>query len=130
MADLSAPPPSRYRVVERGRTLVVVDTVTGHPVEQRASPTPSALGGSGTAELATRALYDDKGPRTILLDPHGAAVVGRIRLFALFVACLLVIVAITNAWYLLPIAFFIGNDRLRKHVRAAVTRALDRLERG
>ena len=77
-------PPSRYRVVERGRRLEVIDTRAGVPAVQRpanaepAAPRP-ATGLSrhwphrtrfdGTAEVMTHRLYDAKAPRTIALDP-------------------------------------------------------------
>jgi hypothetical protein len=33
-------PPSRYRVVEQGRRLVVIDTLAGEPVRPVTSPLP------------------------------------------------------------------------------------------
>ncbi len=86
MRDL---PPSRYRVVERGRRLEVIDVARGEPVRSTpAAPTavvqdpdrgriaallPRKLSFDGTAELRTRRFYDANAPRTIRLRPWRAA---------------------------------------------------------
>ncbi|WP_423606468.1 hypothetical protein [Sphingomonas sp. MS122] len=80
-------PPSRYKVVERGRRLVVIDTQTGQPaVREPVAHAPSPPGApayqpvetltrsnvddrSGNAVLVTSRLYDLKGPRRIVISP-------------------------------------------------------------
>jgi len=79
-------PPGRYRVVERGRRLVVIDTRTGQPATRAVKPTspprtpmpasapiettqPRTIDDrSGAAILRTMPLYDLKGPREIVLS--------------------------------------------------------------
>lgn len=83
-------PPGRYKVVERGRRLVVIDTRTGQPAtreaKQPASPAPSTHMSkaiekvtasrvddrSGNAVLTTSRLYDLKGPRRIVISETAA----------------------------------------------------------
>lgn len=87
---MTAIPPSRYKVVERGRRLVVIDTLTGQPATREhvsppvsrsdapvtppaARPVASARSGrgddrSGNAAFTTSRLYDAKGPRRIVMD--------------------------------------------------------------
>lgn len=78
-------PPGRYKVVERGRRLVVIDTRTGQPATRETRPAPPApppaspasviVRGapapvddrSGNAVLTTSRLYDLKGPRRIVI---------------------------------------------------------------
>ena len=78
-------PPTRYRVVERGRRLVVIDTLTGQPAtrelavhESKAvapatrpveASAPSAVDDrSGHAVLTTSRFYDLKAPRRIVWE--------------------------------------------------------------
>ena len=80
-------PPSRYKVVERGRRLVVIDTRTGQPATREVNPaaakppagpsgnavidqvTPRTIDDrSGNAVLVTSRLYDLKGPRRIVIS--------------------------------------------------------------
>ena len=76
-------PPGRYKVVERGRRLVVIDTRTGQPATREARPAPpspplpagiepesprSIDDQSGHAVLTTSRLYDLKGPRRIVIS--------------------------------------------------------------
>jgi len=86
-------PPGRYKVVERGRRLVVIDTQTGRPATREARPahaapppaspasviergTPAPVDDrSGNAVLTTSRLYDLKGPRRIVI---GEAVSNRL----------------------------------------------------
>jgi len=77
-------PPGRYKVVERGRRLVVIDMRTGKPATREPAPvTPSAPrpqaapiestaprsvdDRSGAAILRTNRLYDLKAPREIVM---------------------------------------------------------------
>lgn len=78
-------PPGRYKVVERGRRLVVIDTRTGRPATHESRPAPpsppvslpagieresprSIDDKSGHAVLTTSRLYDLKGPRRIVIS--------------------------------------------------------------
>ncbi|APR51766.1 hypothetical protein CA223_08150 [Sphingomonas koreensis] len=78
-------PPGRYKVVERGRRLVVIDTRSGQPATHEARPAPpspavllpagieqdtprSIDDQSGHAVLTTSRLYDLKGPRRIVIS--------------------------------------------------------------
>lgn len=79
-------PPGRYRVVERGRRLVVIDTRTGQPAARAPAPgaapaiPPRPPGAavestaprtiddrSGASILRTSRFYDLKGPREIVM---------------------------------------------------------------
>ncbi|URW75215.1 hypothetical protein M9980_11780 [Sphingomonas donggukensis] len=131
----SQPPPPRYRVVEQGRRLVVIDTVTGAPAAR--SPTapepPSAPSGltrtafDGRATLVTHPLYDAKGPRTLTLSGEEARLIDGVRVVAIGGAMMFVALALFFPWLLLaPLAF--TDRRVRRGLRAAVTRWLDRYD--
>lgn len=87
-------PPGRYKVVERGRRLVVIDTRTGQPATRAPAPVaptaprPPATpvektasrtidDSSGAAILRTTRLYDLKGPREIVMTPEFSDRLGR-----------------------------------------------------
>ncbi len=86
-------PPGRYKVVERGRRLVVIDTQTGQPATREARPAPPSLVSrplgmeresprpiddkSGHAVLTTSRLYDLKGPRRIVISEAATARMNR-----------------------------------------------------
>lgn len=127
------PPPSRYKVVERGRRLEVIDTQTG----QSASRPPAASGGkSGGAGIdtdvfVTKRWYDDKAPRAIRLNYATRARLLNLRWgIALAVALL---VALSFLFW--PLAIFLvfalaAGPKLRAQLRAASTRWLDGLDHG
>ncbi len=134
MADLRQPPPPRWRVVERDRKLVVIDTRTGESPASSgaAAPAPSWLPKQiqfdGSAELTTHPFYDAQGPRTIRLDPGSAATIGWLRLAAIGLAFGAIVIAIASPWLLLP-TIALGDRRLRARVRQAATAWLNRVER-
>lgn len=88
-------PPSRYKVVERGRRLIVIDTRSGQPATREVKPTPSSRSPmpvsapiestaprtiddrSGAAILRTMPFYDLKGPREIVLTQDFTNRLGR-----------------------------------------------------
>lgn len=88
-------PPGRYKVVERGRRLIVIDTRTGQPATREVKPTPSSRAArpvsapiqttqprtiddrSGAAILRTTRLYDLKGPREIVMNQGFSDRIGR-----------------------------------------------------
>ena len=157
-------PPTRFRVVERGRRLEVIDTATGRTVggEPRATPaapvgsgrrddpplllgrtvggrTPTARkpGGlphatrfDGTVSFTTRAFYDDRAPRTVMLDPARATTLR----WAGFALLLLLIVTpallLSLTWSSFPLLFGLAavafNPKVRERLRAAVTTLIDR----
>lgn len=137
MADLRQGPPPRYRVVERDRRLIVLDTLTDTPRGQPVAPPPTAtrswlpqrISFDGSAELTTHPCYDDKGPRTIRLDPGSITLLGRLGLGAAVLAFVIIVAAaVTNAWVLIPAAL-LWNGNVRTRLRAAATRWFDRVAR-
>jgi hypothetical protein len=145
-------PPSRYKVVERDRRLVVIDTLTGKPAsapgpvspaEQHASATPppdrpvTETGPrriddrSGAQILTTSPLYDLKAPRQIVMgdrfnDKIGAAIGG--WLAGLFFA--FTIAFLFFPWLLLlPVALLL-QPKIRAALRQWITARLDEVERG
>ena len=141
---MTAPPPSRYRVVERGRRLVVIDRQSGAEVSRQpevpgtdgALPrrgrlslpsAPKRTSFDGTSTLTTHVIYDLKAPRTIRLDPGSALTLSRMRLAAAVVAVLTVVAIV--AWpavMVMPIV--LANAKVRDGARRAATRWLDRVE--
>lgn len=92
--EMTDAPPGRYKVVERGRRLVVIDTRTGQPATREARPAPPAPpvsrpaglereaprsidDQSGHAVLTTSRLYDLKGPRRIVISEAASARMNR-----------------------------------------------------
>lgn len=138
MADLRQPPPPRWRVVERDRKLVVLDSRTGQTVTAAPAAAPASAPArswlpqqiqfDGSAELTTHRFYDDKAPRTLRLDPGSAATLGRLKLTGIGAILLIALLAIAWPWLLLPI-FFLWNNTVRSRLRAAATKWLDRVER-
>lgn len=134
-------PPSRFRVVERGRRLEVIDRRSGErvgsrvpvPMEEqttrRSRPwLPRQVRFDGGAELTTHPLYDEKAPRTIQLDPGSAALIRWVEWGGLFVA--LAFVGLVIAWPWLLLGLVIPFQRqFRTGARGAITRWLDKIER-
>lgn len=144
-------PPSRYKVVERGRRLVVIDTLSGAPVSpvdagqreriaalehrqqssapvRTAQPPPSSspIMASAQGLLTTQRWFDDKAPRRVRLrqDNQGMASVVLLVLFVVPVVAFLIF-----GW---PILLFLGVVLTQKAVRALlrgmVTRWLDGMD--
>lgn len=131
---MTAIPPPRYRIVERDRRLEVIDTRGAAP-DKRATrlpalplPKPRRTGFDGRAELTTHPFYDDNGPRTMMLDPGSAAMIGHAKLAAIVAVMAVVIVAIWMPW-LIALPFALLADGVRKPVRAGITRWLDVVQR-
>lgn len=130
---MSGPPPSRYRIEERGRRLVVIDTradeAKGPPHSTfRADPPPSAKSGepsSGSDRvIVTRRWFDHKAPRTIVLTEDR---VQRLYLLAgvLFAIIGVLFFVFPGAPLLLLVVAFIGG---RKGLTAIATPWLDLAE--
>lgn len=144
------PPPSRYRIVERGRRLEVIDTRTA---SQPKTPLPLAGGARGGDELfpksrgfrlpprarasgaagvdadtfVTKAFYDAKAPRTIRID-----FITRKRLDGVrFGGAIAIALLVAFGFLFWPLAFsvfgFLLSDKVRQRLRAASTRFVDTL---
>lgn len=149
-------PPSRYKVVERGRRLIVIDRrngapVSGLPPEQKArfdeltrrvqlrepqrrlssppppSPRPSAAIAPGdTSVFTTQAWFDDKAPRRVRLDEKNQTTFG-VTMVAIIIA--LVFGLIWLGWLVLPVAaFLLLQSGVRKGIRKAITAWIDGME--
>ncbi len=146
-------PPSRYKVVEQGRRLIVVDTHSGTPVTgpdpgqrarvdrlergraardarrgglTRSAPKPSPIAADDSKILTTQAWFDDKAPRPIRIDRnHQTGFLAALGL--LFVAAVAAYLAL--GWFAFVIAFFfVANKSVWRGVRTTITRWLDRME--
>ncbi len=134
-------PPTRYRVVEQGRRLIVIDTQAGRssapPVfvsrREMVSGRPDALearrpqaggaeprgryaGGEGFSFVTAR-WYDGAGPRRIRLDPDGTTQLIAVLLIGLVVAGFLVTLI---GW---PILLVLGFLAFNPKVRAGLGKA-------
>jgi hypothetical protein len=142
-------PPTRYRVIEQGRRLVVIDGWSGRPVQAdrpaapdlprdtRAKPvqastpsTPPPAGYTGTRPflLKTARWFDDQGPRTISIGQtgQGQLVIG--LLFALFGG---VILFSLFSWVLVVIlGFVLIQPKAWRGLRRGITIGLTALDNG
>ena len=145
-------PPTRYKVVERGRRLEVIDTLTGEPVSRPSVPLPLAGGargadigtaprdpaasarGRGSAGIdsgmfVTKSWYDDQAPRAIRINRAARAQFTNLR-YGVAVAVALLVVMGFLFWPLLVILAFLlaTGPKLRAQLRTASTRWLDGLD--
>ncbi len=127
------PPPSRYRVIERGGRLIVIDTwekgrsggdTVGAPAVQRAGmPTTMERAGPlaaisrwlvalacvgarddmGRPILTTSALYDEKGAREITLSPASEQRLGRVLALGLLIVAIVIVIL-----WAFPFLFFVA----------------------
>jgi hypothetical protein len=122
-------PPSRWKVVERGRRLVVIDTLSG----EEAGPSPAVappstmISADKGSVLTTRAWYDVKGPRTIALDARAVALLGRARTAVVIGLAIWVVIGVTMPLLFAPL-LALGQVQVRGRLRDAATRFIDRLE--
>lgn len=146
-------PPSRYKVVERDRRLVVIDTHSGRPISApgpvapttRHNPTaprpaerpvaedvPRGIDDrSGAQILTTTRLYDLKAPRQIVMgdrfnEKFGAAIGG--WLVGLFFA--FAITFLFFPWLLVLPAFLLLQPKVRAGIRQWITARLDEVQAG
>ncbi len=126
------PPPTRYKVVERGRRLEVIDTWAEGPPERSATDQPIKLADSRGFEagpaltLVTQRWFDDQAPRRIRVGQQGQS--------QLVVAAILVLIAgaflyaLFDWIVLLPIGFLLVQPRIWRGVRALLTAWLTALD--
>lgn len=133
------PPPSRYRVVEKGRRLVVIDTQTGEPPARAGRDAasdvtplgPERIAFDGRSVLVTRRFYDDKAPRRLTLDEGTTRWLEGARSLAIGGAVLGIVLLIFLPWLAfgaVPIAVLLLRPQGRAALRALATRWLDRYE--
>lgn len=149
-------PPTRYRVVEQGRRLVVIDSWTGGPVhpaakepaerprtmeaprpQPQSQPQPRSTpgtpeprgryaGGEGFSFVTAR-WYDGEGPRRIRLDQDGTTQLVAVLLIGLVVAGFFVTLI---GWpILLVLGFLAFNGKTRGGLRVAGATWLTALDR-
>jgi hypothetical protein len=132
------PPPTRYRVVEKGRRLVVIDTLTGAPVREHGdgrTPPPaqpvrqSPAGVDDGSVFVTRRWFDKKAPRTVRLNYASRQQVKNFR-FVIAVAAAILVSLSFLLWPFFPILLVVllVQPKLREPARAAVTRWIDGLD--
>ena len=141
--DVTDAPPSRHKVVERGRRLVVIDTRTGQPATREPAPVaapvprpqkapvestaPRAIDDrSGATILRTTRLYDLKGPREIVMtqtfsDRLGRAIGGWLIAFLVFT---MVATLFFPLLWLLPVVLLF-QPKVRAAFRNWMTARLD-----
>ncbi len=151
-------PPPRYKVVERGRRLEVIDTRTGKPASSHVPlplagsrggaigaaphdltgpPATPASGRGATKDGAgidpgvfvTKRWFDDKAPRTIRLNFTNRAQLLNLR----WVAAVAIALFVVLSFWFWPLAIFLVfalafGPKLRAQLRAASTSWLDRLD--
>jgi len=132
------PPPSRYRVVEKGRRLVVIDTRTGEAPTRVGRDAvkdlplgPERIAFDGRSVLVTRRFYDDKAPRRLTLDEGATRWLEGARSLAIGGAVLAVVLLIFLPWLALvviPVAALLLRRQGRAALRALATRWLDRYD--
>lgn len=129
--------PSRYRIIERDRQLVVIDqwsddqTRTAKPLTPMRSWAGRFAGlqqmkFDGSAEWVTHTLYDLKAPRTIRLDPVSALLISRVRVGLLVGVVLYGVAAIWLPWLMVAIPILVQPGPQKK-IRAQTTGWIDRL---
>ena len=131
------PPPSRYKVVERGRRLEVIDTRTGKPASR--PPEPGEKSGSGRTSGAgidadvfvTKRWFDDKAPRTIRLNYANRARLLNLR----WVVALVTVLFVALLFWFWPLAIMLAaalafGPKLRAQLRVASTSWIDGLDKG
>ena len=142
-------PPSRFRVVERGRRLEVIDTravkseatISGKPEPTKSPAKPLApVKGAGLDQWAskklsekmgaktpgtwtTSRLYDAKAPRTFVLGEQGMQTM-------IFVAAGLIVAIVLAIIFppLFAVPLALANPKIRGFVRRWATEQIDRFE--
>lgn len=141
-------PPSRYKVVERDRRLVVIDTLTGKPASapgpvappDRAPPPDRPVAEddprriddrSGAQILTTSPLYDLKAPRRIVMGDRFNEKIGKAIGGWLIAAFFAFSIAFLFFPWLIVLPFVLAlQPKLRAGIRGWITARLDEVERG
>ncbi|UZK65283.1 hypothetical protein [Sphingomonas sp. M1-B02] len=132
-------PPTRYKVVERGRRLEVIDTWTGGPASPRlvdherpaergtlAAPLHAPkLDSRGRRVFTSAGWYDAKGPREIVLSEAGERRVAGLKIGAIVLLVLIAIVAFIFWPLLLLLPFLLLRADTRKALRTQGAAFLD-----
>lgn len=140
-------PPTRFRVVERGRRLEVIDTqakkpyapAPQKPLDLASLPTgavdrakandrawlPTKIRFDGGSVWTTQRFYDAKGPRTLTLN---AGTVGQLRMAAgiLIAAFIGWLILASFVPALLGLPLLLASEKTRETLRNAVTDWIDR----
>ena len=133
-------PPTRFRVVERGRRLEVIDTMAGKAAPPRRTEAPRLADGKtsrfklpekvrfdGGGSWTTDGFYDAKGPRTVTLD---AGAMRRLRYAG--AAALALVMVWAALGFAIPIVWgapmLLLNPKVRETVRGQVTTLIDGLD--
>lgn len=141
-SEMTDAPPGRYKVVERGRRLVVIDTQTGRPATRETAPAPAPPpvsfpsviereapppvdDRSGHAVLTTSRLYDLKGPRRIVINEATSNRMSRaIGGWAIVLIAFAILSIFFPLLLLLPVALLF-QPRARTAFRTWMTARLD-----
>jgi hypothetical protein len=118
------PPPGRYRVVERGRRLEVIDTQADARAPAPRPGTPSGGWPDGRRTFTTRAFYDARGPRTIAI---GEGVFPMVAVTGAALAVATGAVLTLAPWLAAVPVVLAFQPGVRGAARTAATRLLDRL---
>ena len=145
-------PRTRYKVVERGRRLEVIDTWNGNaPVRTirdpanpapRSSPAPrsddanaavesmraSRLDQRGRTILETAQWYDAKGPRTLTLSQQGETNLQALRVFGFVLLFIGAVLAYFFWPFSLVLPLFLMNGEARRSLRNGMAKLLDGLD--
>jgi len=117
-------PPSRYRVVERGRRLEVIDTRVegaGQTRREVLRGLPNKTRFDGTREWTTRGWYDANGPRRVRLGPVGVQMLG----YGVIAAVVVIVAAVVLAGLGVLVGLAVLGGGAAQHGRPWLTRRLD-----
>jgi len=117
-------PPSRYRVVERGRRLEVIDTRTegaGQTRREVLRGLPNKTRFDGTREWTTQRWYDANGPRRVRLEPVGVQMLG----YGVIAAVVAIVAAVVLAGVGVLVGLAVLGGVAAQHGRPWLTRRLD-----
>lgn len=124
-------PPSRYRVEERGRRLIVIDRASGQEVRPAAAPRTRWKFGLKRPQAApdsfvTRSWFDAKAPRTIKLNYVAHSRLTTLRMVGAIAIALLVTGSfLAWPWFPILIGGILALQKSRSQIRKASTRWID-----